>query len=209
MNKQLEDNVIEYVENWLKNGAGSQTYEVFSKLALMMPLPCTETICVRKNSEQHTDLLTTYRDPQNDWAFGGYYHSIGSAHMLTNYINKHADPEILKLFPKKVINNVKSDHIWWNLKTEETVILRILRKELGFSDELILKLLPTIKFAGLDLTLTARGGEAALIYLLDLTNYQDELKKEIVWMNTDTLINRKNFLQHQVPRVQKALKLLD
>lgn len=205
MNKQLEDNVVEYVESWLQNGAGSQSYDVFSKLALIMPLPCTETICIRR-IDKDIELLTTYREVEIDWAFGGFYHSIGSAHMLANYINKYANVDILKLFPTELIEKVKSDKSWWNLKSHETVILRIFRKELGFSDETILNIFPSIIFAGVDHTLTTRGGESAFIYLVDLSEYQKEIKKEVVWMDVKTLSERNDFLSHQIPRVEMALK---
>lgn len=205
----MNEKVIEYIDKWLQDGAGPQDYKVFSKLAIAMPAPCTEAVCVRKNYHNGLDLLITYRDPDSDPAFGGYYHSIGSAHMFTNYINSSAIPEFLALFPQNIIDKVRSDKTWWNLDTRGTVLLRIFRRELGVKDKTALELINLARFAGIDHTLTPRGGESAFIYLVDLTNYQDKITKQVEWMPVNDIRTRKDFLAHQIPRVEKALKMQD
>ena len=105
-NENLDECVIEYIDTWMKKGAGPQNQEVFQKLTLAMPAPCTETVCFR-NTKEEPELLVTRREESDVWE--GKWHSIGSAHMLANYINKYASPEIIKTFPKERDENEQTE----------------------------------------------------------------------------------------------------
>ncbi len=201
--KELGKYVIEYVNEWMKEGAGPQDHEITQKLTLPMPAPCTETVCVR-GTDDGPELLVTVREDDDAWE--GMLHSIGSAHMLLNYINKDAPQEILDFFPEELINRVKEElPSWWNLSTEHSVMLRIFQRELGLPEEDCLNLINEVQFVGPYHNLTIRGGESVFIYLVDVTDYQDKFTKEVSWIPTNELTKREDFIDHQVGRVQYAM----
>lgn len=208
---ELNAAVIDYVKLWLESGCPGQDRQVFDHLAMPMPAPCTETVCIRRQPDGTIELLTTVRNEPGDKIYQGVHHSVGAAHMLRNYINKHEPAEFLALFPQTVAA-VQKDETWWNLSTGETVMLRIFRRELGLADPDCLNLIRNAKFAGVKHDLTPRGGETVLIYLVDVTYMLEKITKPVVWVPVKDLqqwADEGRFIRHQVARVDIALRAMD
>lgn len=205
----LENNVKDYIDNWLAHGAPPQKYEVFSKLTLAMPAPCVELWCISKDNNDWY-LWCTQRGPE-DRDFPYVWHSIGCAAMLTDFIGPESEYLISKVsFLEKIFEMAKEDQLRYNLKTpRDRIIQRILRKDSGIKDEdFILSLLDKPVNAGIYYNLTPRGAEVIDQMVFEATAYKDKFTGG-KWFKIDILpqmAKEGNFVPFQVERLQKALE---